>query len=907
MRRPAISGPVILLGAALLVWPAGFSEAGAQEADADTEAATAAFRAGRYGEALHLYERAASVDGGAVAARRGLVRTLALVGRYREAEREARAALEETGSPDLWNPLGEVLLHRGRLDEAAAAFERADSRGARDSLVARLNLAELRFRRGHRREALATFDSFIDVYNRNRGLPAPVLTAVGTAVRHLGRTNPDLFRDALRAFDEAVAADSAYLDPRIRTGRLFLDKYNSADARRTFQEVLTLNPRHPDALVGLARTLSFDNDAGARETARKALETNPGHVPARAFLARLNLEVERWDDGLEEARRALQTNPASLEALSVLAAAHHLRDDTAAFRRVRARADSLYPDDATLPLTVAELSATQRRYGEAVALARKAMERDERMWQAVGLLGLNQLRTGELEEGRRNLERAFEGDPYNVWFKNTLDLLDTWSEYELRRTPHFEIFVHRDEAEVLAPYVEAVAEEAYRALAAHYRHEPPTPIRIEVYPRHADFSVRTVGLTGIGALGVSFGPVVVLDSPSARDPASFNWASALWHEVAHSFHLSLSRNRVPRWFSEGLAVEDQRRARDGWGHGAGVEFLRAFAADRLPPVSRLNDGFMRPEFPGQVVLSYYQASLVFSYMDDEWGPAPVRRLLRGYGEGRTTGELLPRVLGLAPEELDERFEARVRDRFRTAIPAVTAGEGEGGAPDDRAALERRIAERPDDFVARMRLGTLLEEEGELERAAAHLDAALRLFSDYAGNDGPHWALARVRRAQGRLDDAARHLEALRGINESHLPAALAEAEIRKELGDLHGTAEALERAVEIAPLEIDVHERLAEVYEETGTWERAVREREAVVALAPVDMAEAWYRLARARLGGGDRAGARDAVLRSLERAPRFDEALDLLLEIRSRDEDAEEGVDHDTRPPDPGAPSDGA
>ena len=46
--------------------------------------------------------------------------------------------------------------------------------------------------------------------------------AVGRAVRYLGRTNPDLFQDALRAYDEAAAADPGWMEPMRRAGDLFL-------------------------------------------------------------------------------------------------------------------------------------------------------------------------------------------------------------------------------------------------------------------------------------------------------------------------------------------------------------------------------------------------------------------------------------------------------------------------------------------------------------------------------------------------------------------------------------------------------------------------------------------------------------------------------------------------------------
>ena len=113
--------------------------------------------------------------------------------------------------------------------------------------------------------------------------------------------------------------------------------------------------------------------------------------------------------------------------------------------------------------------------------------------------------------------------------------------------------------------LEQLTEQAFGSLQLKYSYAPPTPIRLEVYPSHADFSVRILGMAGMGALGVAFGSVLAMDSPSAHDPGHFNWASTLWHEVAHAFHLGLSRHRVPRWFTEGLAVHEQRDAQPGIG------------------------------------------------------------------------------------------------------------------------------------------------------------------------------------------------------------------------------------------------------------------------------------------------------------------------------------------------------
>ncbi|HIA73809.1 MAG TPA: tetratricopeptide repeat protein, partial [Gemmatimonadetes bacterium] len=54
------------------------------------------------------------------------------------------------------------------------------------------------------------------------------------------------------------------------------------------------------------------------------------------------------------------------------------------------------------------------------------------------------------------------------------------------------------------------------------------------------------------------------------------------------------------------------------------------------------------------------------------------------------------------------------------------------------------------------------------------------------------------------------------------------------------------------------------------------------VALNPTDKAQALYLLAVAYQEAGDLTGARRAVLQALEIAPNFDDALELLLVLRS-------------------------
>lgn len=869
----------------LLMVAAAFAAPCAWGADQDPLAdARSAYVASRYDDAITAYRRLTRSAPTSAEAARGLARALAETGRYDDAIAEAaRYERRNPNVPHVANLHGELLAHRGRLDEAERQFRRALDGGAFDSLVARLNLLLLQQRRGDVPSAMQGFDRFIDIYNRNRNLSSAEIAAVATAVRQLGSRNPQLFQDALRAYDEAITTDGNNLDAQILVGDLFLEKYEGTEAREAFEAILARAPNHPRALLGLARTRRFAGSSEAMDHVNRALDVNPNLVAARVFRASLYAEAEQYEEAAREIERALEVDPGSLDALALLAAVRHLQGDRSAYETLRQRLLALNPRFAGMYVVLAEVSARNRLYQEAVRFAQEGVALDSTAWRAFALLGINQLRVGRMDRGRANLETAFAGDPYDLWTKNTLDLLDTLERYDRVETPRFRVAIDRKESALLALYVNDLAEEAYDRLAGRYGYRPDPPVRIEVYPSHADFSVRSVGLVGLGALGVSFGPVIAMDSPSARERGAFNWGSTLWHEIAHTFHLGLSSGRVPRWFTEGLAVFEERRARPGWGDGIDPGFLIAYRNGTLLPVSRLNDGFTRPTYPEQIGHSYYQASLVCELIERDHGVAAFTRMLRAYRDGQTTGQVFRSVLAIDLDTFDAVFDRYLRDRFAQPLDALKAaaplGEGAGGGRHTPENLGRRAAD-PTDFVAQLAMGQMLVERGNPRGAITYLERAKELFPEYAGVSSPYWHLARAYTAMGDSARAVSELRVLTSLNGGHLEALLALAAHLDAHGDRAGVIEALDKAMYVYPLDVTAHRRLAELSEAVGEWPRAVRERRALLALDPVDRADALFRLAHAYFGARDLDQARTWVLRALEIAPNFGEAQDLLLEI---------------------------
>ncbi len=295
---------------------------------------------------------------------------------------------------------------------------------------------------------------------------------------------------------------------------------------------------------------------------------------------------------------------------------------------------------------------------------RRALTLDAENTRAYSDLGTHLLRTGDEPGARVALERAFKGDAFDQTTFNQLDLLDTIDKFVTITDGDIVMRLDPAEVGVMREYAMPLAKEALQTLQKQYEFKVTGPILIEMFPKHDQFAVRTIGLPGfIGALGACFGRVVTLDSPNARDPGEFHWGETLWHEIAHVITLQMSKNRLPRWLSEGISVWEERRARPEWGREMDMSFAQAINEDKVLKLKVLNEGFSDPRL---ISLSYYQASLVVDHIVDTYGEPKLRELIRAYGEGLETEVAVKEVARRQPRSTADRFRRAAREAVRVA-------------------------------------------------------------------------------------------------------------------------------------------------------------------------------------------------------------------------------------------------
>lgn len=762
---------------------------------------------------------------------------------------------------------------RGRYEAALAtlgAEAQADPGGE-----ASVEIGFLLRKLGRPEESLTHWRTVLTAGGRERTASSLVRQA-----RVLGETGQPRRANALLQEATALAPD----DPRIPTAwaRLFLDRHNAKEAAELFEAATRLDARWVPAHLGLAEALADDNPGAARSSLERALAIDGRSLEGRLMLAGLALDERRFDEARAEIDRALEVNPTSVDALALLAGLAYVDDRRDEADQIVARALAVNPKAGEVYRVMGAQAAAHYRFEEAVALVRKGVELDSENPRIQAELGMHLLRTGDEAAARTALERAFKRDPYDVITYNLLALLDTLDRFQTITEGPVVLKLHPDEVAVMRESVLSVAREAFEELGTRFGEPLRGPVLIEMFPRHDDFAVRTLGLPGmIGALGACFGRVVTLDSPRARQPpGNFNWAATLWHELAHVAALQLSAQRVPRWLTEGASVYEERRANPAWGREGEYEFLKAYAKDELIPVATLNTGFSNAR---TITLAYHEASLVVEHLVERFGDAGLQRLLRAFATGASQEEALQTALGLSFESLQTSFDQFLAARFaaaRTALVSVDEPLPSAEGPDAAAALTAFADKHAGNYGVQIAAGRALVAAGALRDARRVLERAASLVPQTMGDESARVGLAELAEKQGERATAMTELERVLASSHTGMETARRLLALARDAGDERRSRVASERIVALDPFDGTAHAELGRLALARSDAPEAVRSLELALSLKPKDPAASHTDLAEAYLLAGQSDGARRHAIAALEIAPRFERAQELLLKI---------------------------
>ena len=480
-------------------------------------------------------------------------------------------------------------------------------------------------------EALQQIEALIASRSDWRVRDAASLLAIGRAALLLGA-------DARKVQDNILEpARKANPDNRevyLTLGELALDKHDFNLAAKQFNIGLKKFPDDPDLHFGLARAFQSGNRKEMLEHVAAVLEQNTNHVGAMLLLVDHLIAGEEYEAADKLLVRAFTVNPWSPEAWANRAVLRHLASDADGEKAAREKALRFWPANPQVDYLIGKNLSQKYRFAEGAAAQRRAIAFDASFVPAKAQLAVDLLRLGSESEGWRLAEEARKQDEYDVTMFNVLTLKDKLAKFTTLTNADFILRMSTNEAPVYGEEVLALLSRARSNVVAKYGATLSGPTVVEIFPEQKDFGVRTFGMPdNPGYLGVCFGAVITANSPASQTAHAANWQAVLWHEFTHVVTLQMTRNKMPRWLSEGISVFEELQADPTWGQRMTVRYREMILGDELTPISELSSAFLAPKTPMHLQFAYYESELAVEFIVNNFGFDALKKILRDLGQG----------------------------------------------------------------------------------------------------------------------------------------------------------------------------------------------------------------------------------------------------------------------------------
>ena len=803
-----------------------------------------------------------------------------LQGDYEDVVRTAgRASLAKDAGED-WPLLhAEALLALGRYAEAESALHQALLKETQ-SIRLRWKAREVALALGQTAQAETLLREMAERIARRRGAYrlAPDLVVFGRMALALGADPKDVLE---RVYADAQKSEPNARDVYLARGELALEKHDFPLAAKAFTEGLEKNPTDPDLLYGAARAYEGGDRKAMLAALEAALTANPRHVPSLLLRVDHEVDAENYEGAKKLLDECEEIHPAHPEVAAYRAVLDHLANRAAAAQLARSKGLTLWAENPRVDYLIGKKLSQKYRFAEGAAAQRQALAFDNNYLPAKAQLASDLLRLGEENEGWTLAQVVHEKDGYDVEAYNLVTLRDTLAKYASLENEHFIVRMTSKESAVYGPRVLALLTRAREALVTRYGVQLAEPTRVDIFGDQKDFAVRTFGMPDVqGFLGVCFGRVVTANSPVAMGGKGSNWESVLWHEFCHVVTLQFTKNKMPRWLSEGISVYEESRADPAWGMQMTPRFRQMIRDGKLTPIVKLSSVFLTAPNQEAIQFAYFQSSLVVEFIVERYGIEAMKALLQTLREGGDSLEALARHA--APlGDLDKEFVVYAQ-RKANAFASDTAMESPPAPllkPGGEAQLAEWVKKNPGNFWGALSLARHLAREEKWAEVVPLLVEHIKRFPDHAEADSAYAYLAAAYRHLDKPVEEEQVLTAWTAANDETTDAFLRLMTLAEKREDWAAVARNAGRFLAVNPMVATPYEYLARAETRLNNPSAAIAACATLLELGPANPSDVHFQMAELMAGVGDPA-ARLHVLAALEDAPRHRAALALLLKI---------------------------
>jgi len=714
--------------------------------------------------------------------------------------------------------------------------------------------------------------------------PAKDRTALETVM--LGKAALVFGADAQKViaqyFKTAQGKDAKLEAAYLAEGHLALDKDDAKRAADVFRAGLKAHGETAALRLGLAEAFRSSDREKAVENLAKALELNPHHKAAHLLRAELLVGGEKFVEAEAAVQQVLDHDEGHPQAWSLRAVVAHLfHADKKKMDAARAEALKRWDKNPAVDHIIGRCLSRAYRFAESAAHQRKALEFDPKYLPAKVQLCHDLLRLGEEEEAWKLAAAIRTEDGYNIQAHNLGLLEKDMGGYVTKTFEDFTLKMPKRDWPIYGERALELLRDAKAVLAPKYGLELKRPVLVEFFGAQQDFAIRTFGaLGGQGMLGVCFGTVVTMNSPGSLAHGRNNWESTLWHEFCHVITLSVTKNRMPRWLSEGISVYEERQRDPAWGMPMDATFREmVLDEETLTPVSRLSGAFMNAETQDHLMFAYFESSQVVEYLLEKYGKEKFQGILRDLAAGKRIND----AIASHTDDLDEIEKGFTKFIKGRALGFGAKADWEDPKPEelnpfDEGSFSTFLKEHPNNLPATRKYAQEMVNQKNWPEVLRLADVLIQLLpEDFSAESGYSLKVMALRQLKREVEEiAVLRKSAAQSSSAQSTFLRLIELDAPKQRwAEVKSNAQ---RATALNPFLVTPQRALAEAHAALKENTEAIAAYERVLILDPGSAAQTHFKLAEL-LKESDATEAKRHLLDSLALAPRNREGLAMLRE----------------------------
>jgi len=307
----------------------------------------------------------------------------------------------------------------------------------------------------------------------------------------------------------------------------------------------------------------------------------------------------------------------------------------------------------------------------------------------------------------------------------------------------------------------------------------------------------------------------------------------------------------------------------------------------LTPLSDLSGAFLSPSNSVHLQFAYYESSLVVEFIVQQFGFDALKKILGDLGGGEEVYHSIARNTAPLPE-MEKQFAAFARAKAEQLAPDADLAK----PPKDESELKLWELAHPKSFYLRIQRAVQAMDAKNWAEAEPLLESLAESYHGESRAENPLWLLAVTQRNLNQTNAERATLTKLAAQESDFVDLYVRLIELSEAQKDWPAVTKYAERLLAINPLISLPHRALAEAGVATGKSDQAITAYRKLLMLDPPDPVEVHFQLARLlHQRGNFENEARRQTLQALEDAPRFPDALQLLLEIDAQKPQPDTGV----------------